>query len=44
MSLPTTPPTGERVAGIPAPPLRVSAPDPTVPQPTAVETTSPEGM
>lgn len=44
MSLPSTPPTGERVAGIPAPPLRVSDPDPTVPQPTAVETASSEGV
>ena len=29
MSLPTTPPTGERIAGIPAPPRRVVDPDPT---------------
>mgnify|MGYP001741934429 FL=1 len=43
MSLPSTPPTGERVAGIPAPPHPASDPDPTVSQPTAVETTSPEG-
>ena len=43
MSLTSTPPTGERVAGIPAPPHRASDPDPTVYQPTAVETTSPEG-
>lgn len=43
MSLPTMPPTGERVAGIPAPPHRVADPDPTVPQPTASETASPEG-
>ena len=43
MSLPSTPPTGERVEGIPAPPHHAADPDPTVSQPTAVETTSPEG-
>lgn len=43
MSLPSTPPTGERVAGIPAPPHRVPVPDPTVSQPTAVETADREG-
>lgn len=42
MSLPSTPPKGEKVAGIPAPHHRDSDPDPTESQPTAVETTSPE--
>lgn len=43
MSLPSTPPTGERVAGIPAPAHRASDPDPTVSQPTAAETADSEG-
>ena len=43
MSLPSTPPTGERVAGIPAPPHRASDPDPTGSQPTAAETADSEG-
>lgn len=43
MSLPSTPPTGERVAGIPAPHHHAADPDPTVSQPTAVETADSEG-
>lgn len=43
MRLPSTPPTGERVEGIPAPPGWDIDPDPTVSQPTAVETADSEG-